>query len=52
MSESTEELASKLQGVSEVLTETASFVEELKGQAGELAEEAAGHGWHGMSTRM
>jgi hypothetical protein len=52
MSESTEELKSKVQGASEVLTETATWAEGLKGQATELADEAAGHGWHGIAGRM
>jgi hypothetical protein len=52
MSESTEELKAKVLAVSEVLTETATWAEGLKGQATELAEEAAGHGWHGIAGRM
>jgi hypothetical protein len=52
MSESTEELKTTVQGASEVLTETGNSAEQLSGQASELAEEAAGHGWHGIATRM
>jgi flagellar biosynthesis chaperone FliJ len=52
MSESTEELKTAVQGASEVLTETENFAEQLSSQATELAEEAAGHGWHAMATRM
>ena len=52
MSESTEELKTAVQGASEVLTETENMTAQLSGHATELAEEAAGHGWHGMATRM
>ena len=52
MSESAEELKTAAQGASEVLTETGNAAEQLSGQATELADEAAGHGWHGMATRM
>jgi methyl-accepting chemotaxis protein len=52
MSESTEELHATVQGASEVLTETGNMAEQLSAQATELADEAAGHGWHGISTRM
>jgi hypothetical protein len=52
MSESTEELKAAVQGASEVLTETENLTGQLTSQATELAEEAAGHGWHGMGTRM
>jgi hypothetical protein len=52
MSESTEELKTTVQGASEVLTETGNLTEQLSAQATELAEEAAGHGWNGMATRM
>jgi hypothetical protein len=52
MSESTEELKTAVQGMSEVLTETAGLAEQLNSQATELAEEAAGHGWNAMGTRM
>ena len=52
MSESTEELKATVQGASEVLTESKNVAEQLNGHATELAEEAAGHGWHGMATRM
>jgi hypothetical protein len=52
MSESTEELKTTVQGASEVLTETENLTEQLSAAATELAEEAAGHGWHGIATRM
>ena len=52
MSESTEELKTAVQGLSEVLTETAGQAEQLSSQATELADEAAGHGWHGIAGRM
>jgi flagellar biosynthesis chaperone FliJ len=52
MSESTEELKTAVQGASETLTETHNLTEQLSGQATELADEAAEHGWHGMATRM
>jgi len=52
MSESTEELKTAVQGLSEVLTETATQAEQLSGQATELADEAAEHGWHGIAGRM
>jgi hypothetical protein len=52
MSESTEELNSAVRGLAEVLAEAGSLVERLSGNATELAEEAAGHGWHGMGARM
>jgi hypothetical protein len=52
MSEFTEELNSAVRGVGEVLAEEENFTELLSGQATELAEEAAGHGWHGMARRM
>jgi hypothetical protein len=52
MSESTEELKTTVEGASEVLTDTATGAEQLSSQATELAEEAAGHGWHGIGARM
>jgi hypothetical protein len=52
MSESTEELKTAVEGMSEVLTEAVTQAEQLSNQATELAEEAAGHGWHGMGARM
>src|SRR3954451_969071 len=52
MSESTEELETAVQGAREVLTETETLTGQLSRQATDLAEEAAGHGWHGMATRM
>src|SRR6185295_19161669 len=52
MSESTEELKASVQGASEVLVETGNEAEQLSTQATELADEAAGHGWHGIATRM
>jgi ABC-type transporter Mla subunit MlaD len=52
MSDSTEELKTAVEGVGEVLTDTATEAEQLTSQATELAEEAAGHGWHGIGTRM
>lgn len=52
MSESTEALKATVEGVGEQLTETATGTEQLSGQATELADEAAEHGWHGMASRM
>ena len=52
MSESTEELTAAVQGLSEVLTETATQAGQLSNQATELANEAAEHGWHGIAGRM
>src|SRR5690242_745939 len=52
MLESTEELKAAVQGASEVLAEIGNTAEQLSGRATELADEAAGHGWHGMATRM
>jgi hypothetical protein len=52
MSESTEELTTAVQGMSEVLAEAGNLAGQLSAQASELAEEAAGHGWHGIATRM
>lgn len=52
MSESTEELKKAVEGVTETLTHTGSRTELLSSQATELAEEADGHGWHGIGTRM
>src|SRR5690242_9565323 len=52
MSESTDELKTAVEGASEVLTEASTFAEQLSSKATELAEEAAGHGWHAMATRM
>jgi hypothetical protein len=52
MSESSEELKTAVQGTSEVLTKTTNQVGQLSSQATELAEEAAGHGWHGIGARM
>jgi hypothetical protein len=52
MSESTEELKAAVQGLSEVLTETATQAEQLSSEATELADEAAEHGWHGIAGRM
>jgi flagellar biosynthesis chaperone FliJ len=52
MSESTEELKTAVQGLSEALTETATQAEQLSSQATELSDEAAEHGWHGIAGRM
>jgi hypothetical protein len=52
MSESTEELNSAVQGAGEVVAGEEGFAGQLSAQATELAEEAAGHGWHGMGARM
>jgi hypothetical protein len=52
MWESTEELKTAVQGASEVLAETENVTAQLSGQATELAEEAGGHGWHGIGDRM
>jgi hypothetical protein len=52
MSESTEKLKTAVQGAGEALTEASTFAEQLSGKATELADEAAGHGWHAMAARM
>src|SRR4051794_41663288 len=52
MSESTEELTTAVQGLSEVLTETATQAGQLSSQATELADEAPEHGWHGIAGPM
>lgn len=52
VSESTDELDAAVQGVTETMTQVGAFTEQLSGQATELAEEAAGHGWHGIGARM
>jgi hypothetical protein len=52
MSESTEELATVVQGLGEGLAEAGGLAEQLGEQATQLGEEAGAHGWHGIAGRM
>ena len=52
MSETTEELATAVSGLGEELSEMGVLAGQMVEQAGELSEEAGGHGWHGIATRM
>lgn len=52
MSESTEELQTAVQGLSEVLAESENLAGQLSDHGKEFAEEAAAHGWHGVAGRM
>lgn len=52
MSESAEELRTAVQGSREALTEAVTLAGQLNSHATDLAEEAAEHGWYGMTSRM
>ena len=52
MSESTEELRTAVQALSEVLAENENLAGQLKDAGTELVEEAASHGWRGMADKL
>src|SRR3954471_4901438 len=52
MSESTEELHTAVQSLSQVMAEVENLTGQIGNHATELSEEAAAHGWHGIATRM